>query len=182
MVTSLLLQAQILHPSCLSFTSPPKWYVYNVKPTTPLSCLVSGPPIVFCIMSTFLQPHLKCTGQTFRCAFYPPSTLGNFISSCFWSWCSFYLEYSFIPLPCYLRMPIHFSTPSSISNPLWNLSWLISSCSLCSFFIIQHTAIFISIILNCTFWTHDYLSYYFYFPGRQKLCLIYSWGTWKKTH
>lgn len=45
-----------------------------------------------------------------------------------------------------------------------------------------HTAIFKSIISNCPLFTHDSLSYSLYPPRRQKLCLIYSWGAWKKAH
>lgn len=123
----------VFHPflSFILFTSKVTFLQCKTKHIS--LCLVSGS---HCLLYSdqisyhgmkFLQPHLRPTVEPFRNACSPASTSGYFISPCLWSWCSFCLEYSFIPLPCHLRMPIHLSSLSSSSNPLWNLSWLILS-------------------------------------------------------
>ena len=108
---------------------------------SPAQCLLQAPKMsvtlyplffpqmcYFSCISVFVElPSCLPTIQPFRNACSLTSTSGHFISPCLWSWCSFCLEDSFIPLPSYLRMPIHLSSLISSSNPLWNLSWLASS-------------------------------------------------------
>lgn len=168
-----------IRPSCPSFTSPPKWSVSNVRLTTPVYCSVTGPHCP--LYSDYTSPAQLNSTVRHSDAFHPPSTLGNFISplslimKLFLPGIYFHLNF------CLLRMPIHFLSLNSISTPLWNLSWLklYPVLYLCSFFMIQHTAIFIKpVILNCTFEPMTVLLFLSFWKAEIMSDLF--WGAWKK--